>query len=285
VADAIARERPDLEVELVPIRTSGDDQSRDGRDLPDDKSRFTREIELALLDGRVDLAVHSAKDVPGEMPGGLAIVAVPVRADPRDAVCVSEGRAALGELAPGSVVATSSLRRRSQILATRPDLRVEDVRGNVDTRLGRLGDGDFDALVLARAGLERLGRDQGEPVDAAEMVPAPGQGALALQARDGDERVASTAALVADRKALVTLTAERAVVQVLEASCHTPVGAHAWLEGGRMTLRSYVGLPDGSAWVRDELAGPPDDPAGLGRAMAARLLAAGAGDLLAAAGR
>ena len=169
-AKAVAERLP--EVDLVPITTSGD------RGSQADKSRFVKEIEEALLAGDIDLAVHSAKDVPGELPAGLSIVGVPERADPLDALC---GAASLDELPDGAAVGTASLRRRAQLLAARPDLDVRELRGNVDTRLRRLADGDFDAIVLARAGLERLGRaDEGSPL--AELVPAPGQGCLALEA-------------------------------------------------------------------------------------------------------
>ena len=182
------------EVELVPITTSGD------RGAGGDKARFVKEIEEALLAGEVDLAVHSAKDVPAELPDGLSIVGVPGRADPRDAIC---GAASVGELAEGATVGTSSLRRRAQLLALRPDLQVLELHGNVDTRLRRLADGDYDALVLAAAGLERLGRGgEGDAVPAGAMVPAPGQGCLALEARRGDERAGAAAAAVTERSAL-----------------------------------------------------------------------------------
>ena len=173
--------------------------------------------------GELDLAVHSAKDVPGELPAGLAIVGVPERADPHDALC---GAGSLDELGAGAVVGTASVRRQAQLLALRPDLEVRELRGNVDTRLRRLADGDFDAIVLARAGLERLGRAaEGEPLPA--LVPAPGQGCLALEARAGDSRAAAAAAALTDRRALIALTAERALVTALGATCHTPIGAHA----------------------------------------------------------
>ena len=239
-----------------------------------------KELEEALLDGRADLAVHSAKDVPGELPAGLSIVGVPERADARDAVCGAAGLAAVAE---GAVVGTSSLRRRSQLLALRPDLTIEDMRGNVDTRLKKLRDGQYDAIVLARAGLDRLGVDEGEPVDVGTMTPAPGQGCLALEARSDDERVAQLAGSVTKRAALVELTAERAVVTALDATCHTPVGAHARLDGGRLAVEAYAGLPDGSAWIRDHVEGDADDPAALGRELADRMLAVGAGALLAQA--
>jgi hydroxymethylbilane synthase len=261
-------ERIEGEVELVTITTSGD------RGALEDKSRFVKELEEALLAGEVDLAVHSAKDVPGELPAGLSIVGVPERADPYDALC---GAASLDELRPGAVVGTGSLRRRAQLLALRDDLDVRELRGNVDTRLKRLG--DFDAIVLARAGLERLGRSgEGEPLPA--LVPAPGQGCLALEARGDDEAAAAAAARLTDRAALTALTAERALVTALDASCHTPIGAHAEEREGGLRLSAFVGLPDGSHWIRDELEGDPAEPAALGLTAAGRLETAGARELL-----
>jgi hydroxymethylbilane synthase len=285
-------ERLPGEVELVPITTSGDESPRlkgsdplsasDSRGLTPDKSRFVKEIEEALIAGTVDLAVHSAKDVPSELPDGLAIVGVPERADARDALC---GAASLVDLAEGAAVGTASLRRRAALLALRPDLDVRELRGNVDTRLRRLAEGDFDAIVLARAGLERLGRgDAGEPIDVEHVVPAPGQGCLALEAR-ADDDVAEAAGTLTDRDALTCLTAERALVHALEASCHTPIGAHAVTTEGALRLCVFVGLPDGSQWIRDELEGSATEPAALGAAVGERLLAAGAGELLAEAER
>ena len=270
------------EVELVPITTSGDRASAAGPPL-EDKSRFVKEIEEALLAGEVDLAVHSAKDVPADLPDGLAIVGVPERADPRDALC---GAPSLADLRAGALVGTASLRRRSQLLAHRPDLDVRDLRGNVDTRLRRLADGDFDAVVLAGAGLERLGRAaDGTPVATEDLLPAAGQGCLALEARAEDARVGDLAAALTDRAALVALLAERAVVGALDAGCHTPMGALASARDGGLELSAYVGLPDGSHWIRDVLAGDVAEPAALGRAVAERLLAAGAAELLAEAER
>jgi hydroxymethylbilane synthase len=261
------------EIEVVPIRTSGDQRKGD------DKSRFVKEIEEALLAGEVDLAVHSAKDVPGELPDGLAIVAVPERADPRDSLC---GAPSLDELAEGATLGTSSLRRRAQLLAARPDLAIEELRGNVDTRLKRLAEGDYDAIVLAAAGLTRLGRaDEGTPVEA--ITPAPGQGCLALEARAGDSETAELAANLTHRESLICLTAERALVAELDASCRTPIAAYARLEGDALVLEAFLGLPDGSTWIRDSVSGPAEDPALLGQEMAARLLAVGAAELLAQA--
>jgi hydroxymethylbilane synthase len=263
------------EARLVPITTSGD------RGQGGDKTRFVKELEEALLAGEVDLAVHSAKDVPAELPAGLSIVGVPERGDALDALC---GAASLGELGDGAVVGTSSLRRRAQLLALRPDLEVCGLRGNVDTRLRRLGEGRFDAVVLASAGLERLGRgSEGSPLP--ELVPAPGQGCLLLEGRSDDEGATTAAARLTDRQSLVRLTAERALVGALDATCHTPIGAHAELVDGALRLTAFVGLPDGSHWIRDEHEGNPAEPAELGQAVAERLLAVGAAELLAEAER
>jgi hydroxymethylbilane synthase len=265
-------ERLGDEAELVEISTQG---------AVGDKSRFVKAIEEALLTGSVDMAVHSAKDVPGHLPDGLAIVGVPERADPLDALC---GAGSLDELAEGAAVGTASVRRRAQLLAARPDLDVRELHGNVDTRLGRLADGDFDAIVLAHAGLARLGRaDAGTALPA--LVPAPGQGCLALEARGGDEAMAAAAAAITDPEALAALTAERALVTALDATCNTPIGALATLSGAALRLSAFVGLPDGSHWIRDSLDGDAGDPVALGRAVAERLEAAGARELLAQAER
>ena len=265
--------------ELVEVVTSGDRAAP-----PGDKSRWVKELEQALLDGEVDLAVHSAKDVPGELADGLEIVGVPARADPRDALCGAES---LDALPSGARVGTSSLRREAQLRAAREDLDVVGMRGNVDTRLRKLAGGEVDAIVLARAGLERLGRtkEASLALDPAVFVPAPGQGTLALEARSGDDALAAAAARVTDRDALACLAAERALTRALGASCHTPIGAHAQpLGGGGLALRAFVGVPDGSAWVRDRLEGSAEQPEALGHEVAKRLLAVGAGNLLHAAG-
>ncbi len=270
VADAIGA------AELVTIKTGGDLGAG-----PRDKSRWVDAIETALLAGEIDLAVHSAKDVPAELAPGLSIVAAPARGDARDALC---GSRSLDELGPGARVGTSSLRRRAALLALRPDLEVVDLRGNVDTRLRKLAAGDADAIVLARAGLDRLGRgaEAGASFEVSEMVPAPGQGTLAIEARAGDRRSREAVEGLADATAMRCLRAERALVEALDATCHTPVGAHA-AQGGEglpLTLHAFVGLPDGSQWARDNLRGPADDPETLGRECAGRLLGAGAGELL-----
>ncbi len=251
--------------ELVPLTTSGDHAShasQKGRaPLCNDKSRWVDTIEAALVAGDIDLAVHSAKDVPGELAAGTEIVAVPPREDPRDVLIGS---------VPGRV-GTSSLRRAAQLRAWRLDVEVVELRGNVDTRLRKWRDGEVDAVVLARAGLRRLGRDEdGAVLDGTVFVPAAGQGALALQARASDDVVRAAVAPIADERALACLLAERAATRVLGASCHTPIGVHA--DGRRM--RGFVGAVDGSAWVLDEMEGLD------GAELARRMLAAGAGELL-----
>ena len=237
----------------------------------DDKSRWVSGLERALLDGDVDVAVHSAKDVPAELADGLALVAIPSREDPRDAIC---GAPSLPALPPGARVGTSSLRRAAQVRATRADLDVVDIRGNVDTRLRKLAAGECDALVLAVAGLARLGRLDAIGGVLDELVPAAGQGALAVEARAGSLDVSR----LVDTDATACVTAERELTRALGASCNTPVGAYAQaLDGGELELTGWVGRPDGSVWIRDQLRG---EAAGLGMLVADRLLSAGAAELL-----
>jgi hydroxymethylbilane synthase len=262
--------------EIVPIKTSGE-----GNPVQNDKARFVREIERALLSGEIDLGVHSAKDLPTDLPDGLEIAGVPERADPRDAYVGHV--TSLGEVAPGSRIGTSSLRRRAQILSRRPDLDVVDLRGNVDSRLERLEAGDFDGLILAAAGLHRLRRaeEMAFPIQPEEMTPAPGQGALVIEARQADAHSAGAAESITDRGALATLKAERALVAALGASCNTPLGANATLEhGGRIQMRAFCGLPDGSEWLTDEMEVDSADPESLGRALAERMKSAGAVEIL-----
>jgi hydroxymethylbilane synthase len=280
----LVAERLPADVEIVAIRTSGEGAGGPRAAGPGgDKARFVKELEGALVSRQIDIAVHSAKDVPSELPEGLSIVGVPERADPRDALC---GAASLADLHQGATVGTSSLRRRAQLLALRPDLDVGDLRGNVDTRLRRLEEGAYDALVLAAAGLARLGRSaEGAPIATSELTPAPGQGALALEARADDAEMRGRAGSLTNREALLELTAERALVAELEASCRTPLGAHAELLDGRLRLSAFVGLPDGTRWIRDELRAASGEPAAVGREVAQRMLAAGAGELLAEAER
>ncbi|HEX2160518.1 MAG TPA: hydroxymethylbilane synthase [Thermoleophilaceae bacterium] len=276
LAKAQARQVAELlgGAELVEVSSDGE---------PGDKGRFVRGVERALLAGEAEVGVHSAKDVPAEMPEGLAIAAVPHREDPAD-VWVGAG-SSLEEVPEGSRVGTASLRRRAQLLAARPDLRVEELHGNVDTRLRKLAEGDLDGIVLAAAGLRRLGRE-GEAafaIPAEAMVPAAGQGALVLQAREADGDSRERAAAIGDETALRELTAERTVVALLEATCASPIGVHASVEGERIAVEAFVGLPDGSEWVRDRIEDDAAEPAAAGAELAGRLAAAGARDILAGA--
>ncbi|HUB76086.1 MAG TPA: hydroxymethylbilane synthase [Solirubrobacteraceae bacterium] len=255
------------EVAVVEIATSGDGGAGGG-----DKSRWVDRIEDALLAGTIDLAVHSAKDLPGELAGGLEIAGSPARGDPRDALC---GAASLAALRRGARVGTSSLRRAAQLRALREDLEVVAIAGNVQTRLARVG--ELDAVVLARAGLERLGLDRG--AELAQLVPAAGQGTLAIEARAGDERVAAAIAGLRDGASERALAAERALTSALGADCRAAVGALATADGEELELIAFAGRADGSAWVRDTLRGR--DPQTLGAELAQRMRSVGAAELLA----
>jgi hydroxymethylbilane synthase len=256
--------------EIVPIITQGD------RGVAvEDKSRWVSDLEDALLQGEVDLAVHSAKDVPGELAEGTTIAAVPERADPSDVIC---GATAITSLGSDARVGTSSIRRTAQIRAVRDDLEIVEIRGNVDTRLRKLADGEVDALVLAHAGLERLGRD-GEATGLLRgLVPAPGQGALLVQARSDDTATLAQLVKVNDEAAERSVMSERALASHLMATCNTPLGALAVPASDiDITLKAWVGLPDGSHWIEDELTGPSDT---VGRMLAERMVTVGARDLL-----
>ncbi len=269
--------------EIVPMITRGDRRSRPVPGASgEDKSRWVAELEAALAAEEIDLAVHSAKDVPGELGHGLALLGAPARAAVEDVLC---GVSSLEELGAAARVGTSSIRRVAQLRAAREDLQAVAIRGNVDTRLGKLADpGEgLQAIVLARAGLQRLGREPeiGAPLDPERFVPAPGQGILALEGRDGDRPIAEAVQAITDADAFACLLAERALAAQLGASCHTPLGAWAVPAGcGCLHLRTWVGLPDGSSWIADELLGGFYDPEQLGRDMARRMRSAGAGELL-----
>jgi hydroxymethylbilane synthase len=273
--------------EIVPMLTRGDRSSEGVGETADatDKSRWVSELEEALRAGEIDLAVHSAKDVPGELADGLSLHGAPQRAAAEDVLC---GAAGLDQLRPGARVGTSSIRRLAQLRAVREDLDVVALRGNVDTRLRKLADPgeELDAIVLARAGLQRLGRasEVGGVLDAQRFVPAPGQGVIALEGRTEDIAAREAVQAITDRDAFACLLAERALARALDASCHTPLGACAIPAGcGCLQLRAWVGLPDGSEWTSDELLGGFYDPEALGRRVAERLREAGAGELLARA--
>jgi hydroxymethylbilane synthase len=289
VGRTLVEAHPGLVIEERIIVTEGDRvQTGPVIDLGG-KGVWVKEIEEALLAGTIDVAVHSLKDVPADLPPGLGLMAIPRRADPRDAL-VSRAGHDLASLPAGSRVGTSSLRRVCQVRAARPDLAIELLRGNVDTRLRKVAEGVVDAAVLACAGLDRLGFADRitQRLSVETMLPAIGQGALALEAREDDTRVVALVRSLSDPAAELTVAAERALLAGLGVGCRTPVAGHATLEGageagearGQVRLRALVGRPDASEMIRDDLAAPPDRAGDLGREVARRLLARGADRIL-----
>jgi hydroxymethylbilane synthase len=282
VRDRLQSTRPGLEVELLIVKTRGDKIL----DVPlakvGGKALFVKEIEQALLDGRAQIAVHSMKDVPAELADGLHMAAVSEREDPRDAWISASGQP-LAELPAGSVVGTSSMRRQCQILAARPDLEIDMLRGNVPTRLGKLDDGKFDAIVLAAAGLRRLGFGDriSEALEPERFVPAVGQGALGVETRADD---ADTTELVRDamhhQEDARRVAAERAFLLELEGGCQTPLAAHASYLGDRLHVAALIGRPDGTEVLRAERTGAPDDAEAMGVELANELLGQGGKKIL-----
>lgn len=276
-------ERRGVTIELVEIRTSGDVFT--GSLLAaGGKGLFVKEIEAALLAGGIDVAVHSLKDVPAVLPAGLALVATPPREDPRD-VLVSRGGDGLAGLAAGAKVGTSSLRRRAQLLARRRDVVPIAIRGNVDTRLRKLADGDVDAVLLAAAGLRRLGLAPAGAVvlPPEEFVPAIGQGALALEARADDAAACAALRALDDAPSAAAVAAERAFLVAIGGDCQTPIAAHARAIGADLTMRAMVSEIDGGGALEDVITGPVADAAALGARLAAALLGRGAAAIIARA--
>ena len=287
--EALARLRTkhaDTAFEIVTIRTHGDEGRREdlGTSL-DGKRAFTKRIDDALLEGRIDFAVHSLKDVPAELPPGLEIAAVPLRADPRD-VLVANAGLTLGNLPAGARIGTSSLRRRAQLLAAWPRLDLVDLHGNVGTRLRRLEAQDFDGIVVAAAGLERLGFGdrRAQPIEPDILTPAPGQGALALVCRASDSETRPLLTSIEDASARRATDAERALSALLGGGCNVPFGALATIESGSMHLRGVVASPDGRRIVRAAAQGPTQDWRTTADTVAAQLLHGGAEDILTEAG-
>ena len=281
VAGALRARHPGLEVELVAMRTSGDKMLDAPLAKVGGKGLFIKELEHALLDGRADIAVHSMKDVPVELPPELHLPVVMARADPRDAL-VSTRFSGLEALPAGASVGTSSLRRRCQLAAHRPDLRIENLRGGVDTRLRRLDDGSFDAIVLAVSGLERGGHGARvtEALDVTTMLPAAGQGALGIECRRGDTRVEALIAPLACARSTACVLAERAFNRRLEGGCQVPIAAYATLDGEALSLRGLVASLDGSKVLRARVRGTAQEAEGLGAEAAGAVLAQGAGEIL-----
>ena len=280
VARELQRRFPELEVERVVIRVESDRQP----DIPitelGARGVFTRDIEVALLEGRIDAAVHSLKDLPSEDAPGLEIAAASPREDPRDALLTLDGRA-LHDLPKGAVVGTSSLRRRALLCEARPDLRVEPIRGNIDTRIRKLHDGEYDAVVMAAAALERLqDPTPALPLDVDLWVPAVAQGIIGVQARAGDAETKDMLAAVSDADAMLRASIERAFLRSLGGGCSVPVGGHATLRGGTVTLTGFVGAPDGRRTLRVTREAPATRADSLGREVAEELVAQGAREIL-----
>jgi hydroxymethylbilane synthase len=281
VVERLKALRPGIQVEIIPVRTAGDRLTEVALAEFGGKGLFVKEIEEALLDGRVDLAVHSLKDLPAELPAGLCLAAFPPREDPRD-VLVSRLGGGLADLPRSALVGTSSLRRRAQLLSARPDLSIESIRGNVDTRLRKLSDRRFDAIVVAAAGLRRLGLapDTACPLPPDEFIPAVGQGILALEARAGDGSVLELVRGLDHLETRWQAEAERAFLLHLGGSCYTPLAAHATVHDGGLRLVGMVASPDGREMIRGEVSGACAAAALLGQKLAEDLKARGARLLL-----
>jgi hydroxymethylbilane synthase len=279
VADVLAAHG--VESDIVVIRTSGDRLAQAALADFGGKALFVKEIEEALIQRRIDVGVHSLKDVPGTLPSGLCLAAYPRREEPRDSLVTRAG-GSLHDLAPGAVVGTSSLRRRVLLLARRPDLRVEPIRGNVDTRLGKLESGSYDALILAQAGLDRLGLRPAHAVPLAvdEFVPAVGQGILGVEAREDAAHTLEVLRRLDDGRTRIEALAERAFLGRLGAGCHTPMAGHAHLDGEALTMTGLVASRDGSTVLRSSVGGLPGSAESLGEKLAEELLARGARRLL-----
>jgi hydroxymethylbilane synthase len=267
-----------IESRLEIIHTTGDKITDVALSRVGTKGLFTKEIEEALLNSSIDVAVHSLKDMPTELPEGLILAAIPEREDPRDALI--GGR--LAELKQGVRVGTSSLRRAAQLRSTRPDLQISDVRGNLDTRLRKLDEGKYDAIVLASAGLRRLGWEEriSELLDPAVMCPAVGQGALAVETRDDSSEAREVCRRLDHAATRAAVTAERAVLAALGGGCQVPIGAHATLDASMIHIRSIIVSPDGGQVIRKEASGPAAEAAALGRALGEELLAGGGAKIL-----
>ena len=281
VADAIRRAHKGLEVEILGMSTQGDKILDTPLAKIGGKGLFVKELEQRMLDGDADIAVHSMKDVPVELPQGLHLSVIMQREDPRDAF-VSNDYADLASLPNGARVGTSSLRRQCQLADRRPDLEIVPLRGNVNTRLRKLDEGDYDAIILASAGLLRLGfgeRIRGF-IDTDDSLPAIGQGAIGIECRSDDTRINGLLADLHHEASSVCVKAERALNRRLEGGCQVPIGGHAVLEDGGLYLRGLVGTIDGSQIVRGEIRGPMDDAERLGITLAEELLDHGAGRIL-----
>jgi hydroxymethylbilane synthase len=280
VASLLRSAQPGLRVELYPMSTKGDRIQDRSLAAIGGKGLFIKELEVALEDRRADIAVHSMKDVPGDLPAGLSIAAVLPRADPRDALLAAAGALRLADLPQGARVGTSSLRRQAQLLAARPDLNVEALRGNVDTRLRKVG--ELDAIILACAGLIRLGWESRitARLSPSDCLPAVAQGIIGIECRTDDASTRSLLGPLNDAPTRIAMDAERAFASRLGGSCQSPIAAHATLHADRLDLAGLVAEPDGSRVLRDSITGNPSEAHRLGVELAERIISAGAGELL-----
>ncbi len=283
VASLLQAAHPSLQIELVKITTQGDKILDRSLANIGGKGLFVKELEIALEEQRADIAVHSMKDVPSDLPPGMILVAMLPRADARDAF-VSRRFASLSDLSNGARVGTSSLRRQSQLRALRSDLEIAPLRGNVDTRLRKLDAGEFDAIILASAGLIRLGLGDRitQFIDVAQSLPAVGQGIIGIECRSGDAKTVDIVRALDNLNAQTCIAAERAFAQRLEGSCQSPIAGYAELSGANVRMQGLIASVDGKQVFRDSIVGPQSDAVKLGRALAERMLFAGADQLLAA---
>lgn len=281
VSDMLQHHHPELKVELVTMVTQGDKILDTPLAKVGGKGLFVKELEVGILEGRADIAVHSMKDVPVEFPTGLHLAVVCEREDPRDAF-VSNTYASLDDLPQGARLGTSSLRRQSQIAAFRPDLKIVDLRGNVNTRLKKLDDGEYDAIILAAAGLKRLEFEDRitQFIDTEICLPAIGQGAVGIECRTDDARVHNLIAPLNDNKTQIRITAERAMNERLQGGCQVPIAGYAEFEKGLIMMRGLVGQVDGKKIIRGDIAGPAGNAEELGIVLAEDLLSRGADKIL-----
>jgi hydroxymethylbilane synthase len=281
VKEALSGHYPHLEIEMVIIRTTGDKILDVPLAAVGGKGLFVKEIEEALLEKRIDLAVHSLKDMPGELPRGLTIGAVPVREDPRD-VLISRDGLLLKEIPAQKKIGTSSLRRQAQVLHYRPDLEMIPVRGNLDTRIKKIGSEGLAGVILAAAGLHRMGLQEkiSQYLDLNICLPAVGQGALALEIREGDLGVQELIRVIHDEATALGTQAERSLLSRLQGGCQVPIAGHAWIEGQRIILKGLIAGLDGRKIIKDQLEGPLSDPTGLVIRLAEKLLDKGGLEIL-----
>jgi len=277
IAWLLQRQHLELSVKIRTITTSGDRILDSPLSKIGDKGLFVKEIENELISGDIDIAVHSCKDMPTEIPIGLRLSAFSSREDPRDAFIGDSSFRTIGDIPEGGKIGTSSLRRRSQLMALRPDLEIVDIRGNVDTRIRKISELGLDGTILAAAGIRRLER-QGEAsffFATEQMIPAVGQGVIAIECREDDPQVRKLISCLNNEESAVAVAAERAFMHQLEGGCQVPIGAHAIVNDDILTMNAYMGSLDGIRNVRDRIEGSPDEAAGLGIVLAKRMFNAG----------